>query len=59
MVEMDSAPSKTFRAPKNMKFYSVYLDLQKSLPYFFFFFLNMMEISITFTEKNIIVRLWQ
>ena len=34
MVEMDSAPSKTYRTPKIMKFDIIYLDLQKSLPYF-------------------------
>lgn len=33
MAEIDSAPSKTSRSPKIMKF--DILDLQKSLPYFF------------------------
>ena len=34
MVEMDSAPSKTSRAPKLLKFDSYNVDLQKSLPDF-------------------------
>ena len=34
MVEMDSAPSKTFRAPKILKFDSYKVDLQNSLQNF-------------------------
>jgi len=34
MVEIDSTPSKTSRAPKILKFNNYNLDLQKSLPEF-------------------------
>ncbi len=34
MGEMDSAPSKTFGTPKNLKFNNYNLNLQKSLPKF-------------------------
>lgn len=34
MVEMDSAPSKTSRTPKILKFINYDLDLPKSLPDF-------------------------
>ena len=34
MVEIDSAPSKTSRTPKILKFNNYNLDLQKSLPNF-------------------------